>query len=78
MFKKTSILLHAIDLAMGTQGKNDRLAKDHIHVLADWAIFEICTVCSKVLWWCILEKMHRCGEKIFCRRAKKPSDDIQR
>ena len=63
---KFSLLLHPLDMALGTEGKNDHLAKESVSVLASWALRKLFVGCVKVAVWCGWEIVRR----KFERRAK--------
>ena len=47
------MLLHPVDMALGTGGKNDGLAKESIDVLADWALRKLLWATVKVSFWIV-------------------------
>jgi len=63
---KFKMLLHPVDMAMGTGGKNDGLAKETIDVLADWALRELLRATVKVAFWTALVIAGRLVKKDFC------------
>jgi len=63
---KLTTLLHPLDMALGTEGKNDHLAKESVSVLASWALRKLFVGCVKVAVWCGWEIVRR----KFERRAK--------
>ena len=57
--KKMVMILHPVNMAIGTEGKNDHLAKESIGVMNVWALRELSVACAKVAYWCIIELMKR-------------------
>jgi hypothetical protein len=49
--RKFDILSYPVSMAMGTDGKNDHLAKTTVEALADWALRKLFMACAKVTWW---------------------------
>lgn len=56
---KFDVITHPVNMAMGTGGKNDHLAKEAVSVLADWALRKLFMACLKVCWWCGVEIVKR-------------------
>lgn len=63
---KYSAIVHPLDMALGTSGKNDHLAKEGVATLASWALRKLLVGCIKVAVWCGWEIVRR----KFERRAK--------
>lgn len=51
---KFKMLLHPVDMTLGTGGKNDRLAKETINAFADWALRKLLRATVKVAFWAAL------------------------
>lgn len=62
---KFRILLHPVDMALGTGGKNDGLAKEAIDVLANWALRKLLWAAIKVSFWTALVVVGRLVKKDF-------------
>ncbi len=62
---KFKMLLHPVDMALGTGGKNDGLAKESIDVLADWALRKLLWATVRVSFWTVLVIIGRFIEKGF-------------
>ena len=61
--RKFSALLHPLDMALGTDGKNDHLAREGVSVLASWALPKLFVGCVKVAAWCGWEIVKRKFER---------------
>lgn len=59
------MLLHPVDMALGTGGKNDGLAKESIDVLADWALRKLLWAAVKVSFWIVTAIVRRFIKKGF-------------
>ena len=60
---KSSALLHPLEMALGTGGKNDHLAREGVSVLASWALPKLFIGCIKVAVWCRWEIVKRRFER---------------
>jgi len=67
---KFKMLLHPVSMALGTGGKNDRLAKETIDMLADWALRKLLRATVKVSFWTALVIVGRFVKKDFCLIAE--------
>ena len=56
---KFKVLTHAVNMAMGTNRKNDHLARETVSVLATWALRKLFVACLRVALWCGRETVRR-------------------